>query len=116
MLKPRIFISAVSQELGQTRQLAAQILTRLGYDAVWQEVFGTEAGDLRQMLREKINDCDGLVHLVGNAYGSEPPEPDPEFGRISYTQFEFRYAQKCGKKTWVIFAEDGYPADKPLEQ
>jgi tetratricopeptide (TPR) repeat protein len=115
-MKPRIFISAVTPELGQTRQLAANVLMRLGYDPVWQDIFGTEPGDLRQMLRDKIDDCGGLVHLVGRAYGAEPPQPDPDFGRVSYTQFEFLHAQKKGKKTWVLFAEEGYPPDKPLEQ
>ena len=115
-MKPRIFISAVTQELGQTRQLAANVLTRLGYDPVWQDIFGTEAGDLRQVLRDKIDDCNGVVHLVGCAYGAEPPQADPEFGRVSYTQFEFLYARKKGKRTWVFFAEEGYPLDKPLGQ
>ena len=115
-MKPRIFISAVTQELGQTRQLAANVLMRLGYDPVWQDIFGTESSDIRQVLRDKIDDCDGLVHLVGRVYGAEPPQPDPDFGRVSYTQFEFLYAQKKGKKTWVLFAEEGYPPDKPLDQ
>src|SRR5271168_2648809 len=116
-MKPRIFISAVTSELGQTRQLAANVLTRLGYDPVWQDIFGMEAGDLREMLRNKIDDCNGLVHLVGHAYGAEPPEPDPEFGRVSYTQYELLYARsREGLKTWIVFAEDGYPPDRPLAE
>ena len=60
-MKPRIFVSAVTVELGQTRQLVANVLLRLGYDPVFQDIFGIEPGDLRQMLREKIDDCDGLI-------------------------------------------------------
>ena len=115
-MKPRIFISAVTSELGTTRQLVANVLSRLGYDPVWQDIFGLEPGDLRQMLRDKIDDCDGLIHLVGRAYGAEPPEPDPGFGRVSYTQFELKYAQQIAKKTWIVFAEDGCSRSKPLEQ
>ena len=89
-MKPRIFISAVTSELGTTRQLVANVLSRLGYDPVWQDIFGLEPGDLRQMLRDKIDDCDGLIHLVGRAYGAEPPEPDPGFGRMSYCVYETR--------------------------
>ena len=114
--QPRVFISAVTSELGQTRQLAANALHRLGYAAVWQAVFGTESGDVRQMLRRKIDGCRGLIHLVGRAYGAEPPEPDAEFGRISFTQYELLYARKKGKPTFVFFAEEGCPADRPLEQ
>ena len=36
-MKPRIFISAVTREFGSTRQRVANILTRLGYEPVWQE-------------------------------------------------------------------------------
>ncbi len=68
------------------------------------------------MLRDKIDACDGLVHLVGHAYGAEPLQPDPEFGRVSYTQYELRYAQKRSKKTWILIAEHAYPTDTPLEQ
>ena len=90
-MKPRIFISAVTSELGTTRQLVANALLRLGYDPVTQDIFGTESGDLRQMLRDKIDDCDGLVQLVGNGYGAEPPTSGEEFAhdgfvRVSYTQ------------------------------
>jgi hypothetical protein len=94
----------------------ANVLSRLGYDPVWQDIFGTEPGDLRRMLRDKIDDCDGLIHLVGHGYGAEPPELDPDFGRISYTQFEFLHARKQGKKTWIILAEDGCARDTPLGQ
>ena len=95
--KPRVFVSAVSSEFGQTRQDVANILTRLGFEPVLQDVFGTEAGDLRQMLREKIDACDGLIQIVGQAYGFEPPSPDEEFGRVSYTQFEYLYARRNGR-------------------
>ena len=46
-MKPRIFISVVTSELGATRQLVANVLLRLGYDPVTQDIFGTESGDLR---------------------------------------------------------------------
>ena len=115
-MKPRIFISAVTSEFGTSRQLVANVLSRLGYDPVWQDIFGTEPGDLRQVLREQIDDCDGLIQLVGRGYGAEPPTVDAEFGRVSYTQFEFLYARARGKKTWLIFADEGCTRDRPLEQ
>jgi tetratricopeptide (TPR) repeat protein len=115
-MKPRIFISTVSSELGSIRQLTANVLTRLGYEPVWQDIFGTEPGDLKQMLRAKIDECVGLIQIVGRGYGAEPPQPDPEFGRVSYTQYELLYAQARGKKTWVLFAEDGCLHDRPLEK
>ena len=51
-MKPRVFISTVAFELGSIRQLTANVLERLGYEPVWQDIFGTEPGDLKQMLRD----------------------------------------------------------------
>lgn len=115
-MAPRIFISSVSYELASARQLVANALTRLGYEPVWQDIFGTESGDLRQMLRDKIDGCHGLIHLVGFGYGAEPSTPEPEFGRVSYTQFEFLYARARGKKTWLIFADEGCTRDHPIAE
>ncbi len=97
-MKPRVFISTVSSELGSIRQLTANVLERLGYEPVWQDIFGTEPGDLKQMLRDKIDECVGLIQIVGRGYGAEPLEPDPEFGRVSYTQYELLYARRRGRR------------------
>jgi tetratricopeptide (TPR) repeat protein len=108
---PLIFISAVSRELRSGRQLAANTLSFLGYQPIWQDIFGTETGDLRAMLRQQIDQCKGVLQIVGNCYGAEPPAPDPEFGRISYTQYEALYARKRGKKVWYLFIDETFPVD-----
>ena len=102
MPRPRLFLSAVSQEWRSLRQRVARLLASQGYDCVSQDDFATGHGELRQWLREQIDSCEGLIQLVGEAYGAEPPEPDPTWGRVSYTQYEFLYAQDQGKKTWVL--------------
>src|SRR5438874_1854518 len=113
--KPLIFISAVSRELRSARQLVANTLTFLGYEPVWQDIFGTESGDLREILRQQINQCDGVVQLVGQCYGAEPPAVDEQFGRVSYTQFEALYARQRGKKVWYLFIDEHFPID-PCEE
>src|SRR5205085_12188368 len=65
--RPPIFISAVTKELKSARQLVANTLTFLGYEPMWQDIFGTESGDLRGVLRQKIDQCKGVVQLVGSA-------------------------------------------------
>jgi Domain of unknown function (DUF4062) len=109
--RPAIFISAVSKELRGARQLVANTLTFLGYEPVWQDIFGTESGDLRAMLRQQIDECKGVVQLVGQCYGAEPPNSDQEFGRVSYTQYEALYARKRGKKVWYLFMDESFPVD-----
>ena len=112
--RPTIFVSTVTKELRGARQLVANTLTFLGYEPVWQDVFGTETGDLRQMLREKIDGCKGLVQIVGYAYGAESVVADEEFGRVSYTQYEALYARKKGIKVWYLFVDEKFPGD-PFE-
>lgn len=94
----------------------ANTLTFIGYEPVWQEIFGTESGDLREVLRHKIDQCKGVLQIVGQCYGAEPPAPDPEFGRVSYTQYEALYARKCGKKVWYLFVDETFRTDDcPVE-
>jgi hypothetical protein len=116
MNQPAVFISCVSPEFRQTRSRVAAILTRLGYTPVIQEIFGTEPGDLRQVLRDKIDACEGLIQIVGQGYGAEPPTVDAEYGEVSYTQFEFLYARSQKKKTWLLFACEACARDTPLER
>ena len=89
----------------------ANTLTFLGYEPVWQDIFGTESGDLREILRQQIDQCKGVVQLVGRFYGAEPPVPDEQFGRVSYTQYEALYARQRGKKVWYLFIDESFPVD-----
>ena len=114
--RPVIFISAVSKELRSARQLVANTLTFLGYEAEWQDIFGTEQGDLRAMLRRRIDASKGVVQLIGECYGAEPPAPDEKFGRVSYTQYEALYAISRGKKVWYLFLDQGFTTDHHEEE
>ena len=109
--RPPVFISAVSKELRSARQLVVNTLQFLGYDSVYQDIFGTEQGDLRAMLRKRIDECKGVVQLVGQCYGVEPPVPDKQFGRVSYTQYEAFYARQQGKKVWYLVLDKDFPSD-----
>ena len=116
MDRPRLFLSAVSEELRTARQAVARTVRTLGFDPVSQDDFPTGYGELRQWLREQLDSCEGLIQLVGDGYGAEPPEVDPDYGRVSYTQFEFLYAYKQKKKTWVIVIGKDFPRDKAPDQ
>ena len=41
---------------------------------------------------------------------------DANYGRVSYTQFEFLYACEKKKKTWLVFAGDASTRDTPIER
>ena len=116
MNRPRLFLSAVSSELRTVRQRVAATVRTLGFDPVSQDDFPTGHGELRQWLREQIDTCAGLIQIVGEGYGAEPPEVDAHCGRVSYTQFELLYARRQRKKTWLIIAGEQVQRDTPLEQ
>ena len=109
--KPVIFISAVSKELRSARDVVAKTLLSLGYEPDWEDIFGTEQGDIKAMLRRRIDAADGVIQIIGQCHGCELPQPDPDFGRVSYTQYEARYARQRGKKVWYILLADSFPAD-----
>ena len=116
MNRPCLFISAVSDELRTARQSVAATVRTLGFDAVSQDDFPTDHGELRQWLRERIDRCEGLVQIVGQGYGAEPPDVDSDHGRVSYTQFEFLHARAQRKKTWVIMVGDACQRDAPIDR
>ncbi len=109
--RPVIFISAVSKELRSARGLAARLVHSLGYDPKDQDMARTEHGQLKDVLQRWIDQSAGVIQLVGKCYGAEPSAPDAEFGRVSYTQFEARYALSQGKPVWYFFVGYDYPAD-----
>ena len=70
-----------------------------------------EAGDLRLMISKKIDASEGVIQLIGNRFGFGPNQPDPRFGRISYTQYEAKYATERNLKVWYILLTDQFPFD-----
>ena len=72
MNRPRLFLSAVSEEFRTAHQKVESILNSLGYDVITQNNFPTGHGELCSLLRGQIDFCGGLIQIVGNAYGAEP--------------------------------------------
>ncbi len=115
--RPAIFISAASGELRTARGFVSRLLDGIGYDAKDQDMAAADHGSLSAVLRRWIDLSEGVIQLVGKCSGAEPvnadgtPQPDPEFGRCSYTQLEARYARSIGKPVWYFFVGNGYRAD-----
>ncbi len=68
----RVFISAVTRELGSVRKLVKKGLEDNDYHAVEQDNFPPDYRDLIDKLRERIDSCDAVVHIAGHCYGAEP--------------------------------------------
>ena len=112
----RVFISAVSKELGTVRKLVKKALEDSGYHAVEQDNFPLDYRALIDKLRLQIESCDAVIHIAGRCYGAEPRERPAEAPRRSYTQLEYDLARELGKPIYVFVTGEGFPADDyPVE-
>jgi hypothetical protein len=107
----RVFISAVTRELGSVRKLVKKGLEDNDYHAVEQDNFPPDYRDLVDKLRERIASCDAVVHIAGHCFGAEPPQRPDGTPRRSYTQMEYDLAIELGKPVYVFLTADRFPAD-----
>ncbi len=68
----RVFISAVTGELGSQRREVARVLRKKGLEVRIQEDFSLGGGTLLERLRDYIQQCDAVILLVGERYGAIP--------------------------------------------
>ncbi len=107
----RVFISAVTRELGSVRKLVKKGLEDNDYHAVEQDNFPPDYRDLVDKLRERIDSCDAVVHIAGHCYGAEPGQRPRDAPRRSCTQLEYDIAVKLKRPVYVFLTGDGFPAD-----
>ncbi|MEM7601981.1 MAG: DUF4062 domain-containing protein [Verrucomicrobiota bacterium] len=88
----RIFISATMKDLGTYRRKAAELLTALGLEPIYQDEWPPTYKGLLDLIEEKIDSCDAVICLVGNMFGAEPTARSPHTHRLSYTQLEYHSA------------------------
>ncbi len=116
--KPKVFISATSRDLKSFRKVVADWAAESGYDVVVQDEFPvmSDYQTIVQMLREKLDPCDAVIHLAGFFYGFEPTiHPDGE-ARRSYTQLEYELGKEHKRQVFRFIAAEGYAADRSLAQ
>src|SRR5437764_1406176 len=107
----RVFLSAVTRELGTVRKLAKKALEDNDYHAVEQDNFPPDYRDLVDKLRARIESCDAVVHIAGHCYGAEPEHRPADAPRRSYTQLEYDIAVELGKPVYVFLTGIGFPTD-----
>ena len=88
---PKVFISATSGDLGSARKVVEQALLKSQCHPVEQSNFHPDWRTLEDLDRQKIEDCQALIHLVGFRYGAEPDPATlpPGTPPRSYTQLEY---------------------------
>ncbi len=72
MADVKLFLSCVSDEFGAYRESLRQALTRPNVEIKIQEDFKALGGDTLAMLERYIEQCEAIVHFVGDMAGSAP--------------------------------------------
>ncbi len=123
----KIFLSCVSTEFRSYRlKLANQLGALKGqpFEVKVQEDFQQGGYTLLEKLADYIQNCDLVIHLVGDASGAQPtPEHErsllQKLGQTdvalnagwSYTQWEYHLARLFHKNVFVYLAKSGAPRD-----
>lgn len=130
----KIFLSCVSTEFRSYRlKLANQLGALKGqpYKVKVQEDFQQGGFTLLHTLDEYIQNCDLVIHLIGEAAGAQPTleheqtllqslgeHQFPPGSHWSYTQWEYHLARRYGKRVLVYMAGPDAPRDcgRPVSQ
>jgi hypothetical protein len=123
MVEFRVFLSAVSSELGSARDALAaslrsrDLLLRVQSDFRQQAMADTT---LRK-LHDYIRDCSAVVCAIGQLSGAMPPAASaapfahmlpPGITEASYTQWEIFFARHYKRRLSLYLATDAWQPDK----
>jgi len=72
MADVKLFLSCVSDEFGDYREALRRALDQPNVTVKIQEDFKPQGGDTLRMLQEYIEQCEAVVHFVGDMDGSAP--------------------------------------------
>jgi hypothetical protein len=99
-----VFLSSVARGLEEYRDAVYREIERLdGYHCVRMEDFGARDLDSAKFCAQRAAACDIFVGLVGQRYGSSPPDDDR-----SFTEIEFDAAKAAGKSCLIFAAPEEF--------
>lgn len=88
--KYTIFVSSTYEDLKMERQDVMQALLEIDCIPCGMELFPASDDEQFDFIKSVIDDCDYYVLIIAGRYGSTNKKG------ISYTELEFKYAQKKG--------------------
>ena len=104
MAIPKVFISSTYYYLKQERDNIARFIKDLGYEPIMHERAGvtyTQNEPLEKDCYNEIENCEILVCIIGNHFGSQSLGND-----YSITMNELKSAMKDRKKIFIFIAKD----------
>jgi hypothetical protein len=91
----RVFISAVTKELGSYRAIVERgVLKKGNCEPVTQELMPLSDESIAEKLREAIASCDAAICLVGRKFGACPRSPIAGYEGRSWTQLEYLFSRE----------------------
>lgn len=110
----KVFVSAVSRELGVYRRAVSDQLVGAGILPISQESFPPDYRSVLEVLKNKIEACDAVICLIGYAHGFAPGRDDGP--SRSYTQLEYDMARQLNKPIYLFFASQDCRPEHPVCQ
>jgi tetratricopeptide (TPR) repeat protein len=107
----KIFVSATSSDLRTLRNQVKMWLLDMGWLPVVQDHFPPDDKSVMDMLRKRIQECDAVIHIVGNCYGAEPQTAPKGQPRSSFTQLEAVIARQLRKRLFLVLLDESFPYD-----
>jgi hypothetical protein len=90
----KLLLSCVSGEFGEHRDALRRALTRPNVEVKIQEDFKALGGDTLNMLEEYVEQCEAVVHFVGDMAGSAPAASSVDDLLRRRPKLEARLAEK----------------------
>lgn len=117
----KVFISRTSKGLSGIAEKAAAVLRGRGMEVIIQSEFRPHWASVRQMLQDRLKDCDAAICLIGPVHGGEPDDAisglkdsRTEGKHFSFTQLEFLVARDLGRAVFT-FVVGGTEIVEPYE-
>lgn len=102
MKKMQIFVSSTYEDLRDERQKMVEAILDAGHIPAGMELFGG-AGTVIETIKKWIDESDIYILLLGGTYGSIYEE---DKDKISFTEWEYRYAWSINKPVCAIALSD----------
>lgn len=112
-LRPTIFLSGVSSEFASFRDAVEIEIQKKGCFPLNQTSFPPDYRTVEEMLRQRLNEADAVIHIAGFCFGVEPSQRPDDKPRRSYTQMEFDIAREMQKPVYVYLSANAGIRDVP---
>lgn len=100
----KIFLCSTFEDLRDERKAVLALLHSLDIEHDAMELFGARPGTPAEECRRRVMECDLVIVLIGQLYGSIPTN-----GQLSFTELEYRTAREAHKDCLIYERSSDVP-------